>query len=160
MRLFTYSIPALLCLFTSCASQSGAPPQSATQAARATPASIAPSPAVAPPSVPPSRTDVESVTLDFPSGSSALTAPALSRLDGAARLYRDAKPELMLVTGHADRSGAEFPNLLLSARRAEAVKQALVDRGIPADRLQILADGEAQPTPGLVPGRTAVITWR
>jgi len=52
-------------------------------------------------------------------------------LDGAARLYRDAKPEAMIIVGHSDKTGEEFANLILSGRRADAVKKALVDRGIP-----------------------------
>ena len=56
--------------------------------------------------------------------------------------------------------GAEFGNVILSAKRAEVVKQALADRGIPADRLQIVADGEAEPVVGVLPSRTAVVTWR
>jgi OOP family OmpA-OmpF porin len=121
---------------------------------------------VAPPSAKPAAPaahagpSVESVSIDFHSGSAALSPEALAQLDGAARLYRDAKPEVMIVTGHTDKTGPEFPNVILSAHRAAAVKQALADRGVPTDRLQIVADGEAEPVPGVAPSRTAVITWR
>ena len=100
------------------------------------------------------------MTIDFPTDKATISPAAGKQLDGAARLYRSAKPEVMFVTGHSDPSGQEFPNLVLSARRAEAVKQALVDRGIPAAQLQIMADGTAQPVPGVTPERSAVITWR
>src|ERR1700722_15901704 len=63
---------------------------------------------------------VESVNIDFRGGSAALSTEALAQLDGAARLYRDAKPEVMIVTGHTDKTGPEFPNVILSARRAAA----------------------------------------
>lgn len=102
----------------------------------------------------------ESLTVDFKMAGAALSPEALSQLDGAARLYRDAKPEVMIISGHTDKTGEEFANLILSARRAEMVKRALVDRGIPADRLQIVADGEAERLPNITPTRSAVVTWR
>lgn len=116
--------------------------------------------AAAPPAAPPAKPSVESLTVEFADASAKLTPAALQQLDGAARLYRDAKPEVMIVSGHADTTGTEFSNLVLSARRAEAVKHGLADRGVPANRLQVVAIGEAQPVPGVVPARTAVITWR
>lgn len=111
----------------------------------------------APPKPPPS---VESLTIDFREASATLTPDALSKLDGAARLYRDAHPEVMFVAGHSDKSGGEFYNIMLSARRAANTKQALVDRGIPAEKLQIIAIGEAQPIPTIPAIPSAVITWR
>ncbi len=102
----------------------------------------------------------ESLTIDFAEASSSLTDDALAKLDGAARLYRDARPEVMFVSGHSDKTGDEFSNLLLSARRAVKTKQALVDRGIPAEKLQIVAIGEAEPVPTIPAIPSAVITWR
>lgn len=115
-------------------------------------------PVVSPPAPP--KPAVESLTIDFPLASAQLSPTAQQQLDGAARLYRDAKPEVMIVSGHTDTVGGEFQNLVLSAKRAEAVKYALVDRGVPAERLQVVAVGEAQPTPDITPGRLAVVTWR
>jgi outer membrane protein OmpA-like peptidoglycan-associated protein len=102
----------------------------------------------------------ESLTIDFPNDSDTLSDDAKAQMDHAARLYRDAKPEVMIITGHTDTTGTEFANVILSAKRAAAVKQALTDRGIPADRLEIVADGEAEPVVGVLPSRTAVVTWR
>lgn len=102
----------------------------------------------------------ESLTIDFNTAGTTLSPQAKSQLDGAARLYRDAQPEVMIISGHSDKSGEEFANLILSARRADIVKKALVDRGIPAERLQIVAVGEAELVPTAPPSRTAVVTWR
>jgi len=148
-----------LCLLGACAGPH------TTQSAANTP-TPAPAPAPAPAPTPPPAAaaapapSVESVTIDFPSDKATISSDAGKQLDGAARLYRSAKPEVMFVTGHSDPAGQEYPNLVLSARRAEAVKQALVDRGIPASQLQIMADGTAQRVPGVTPERSAVITWR
>jgi OmpA-OmpF porin, OOP family len=133
-----------------CASQPAPPPAAPPPAAAATP----------PPAPTPPPASPEQLVIDFDTGSAALLSDAVAKLDKAGRLYRDASPTIMTVAGHSDKTGAEFPNLLLSAHRAEAVKQGLVDRGIPAERLQIEALGQAEPASGETPARTAVITWR
>jgi outer membrane protein OmpA-like peptidoglycan-associated protein len=115
---------------------------------------------VAEAAAPPPPPKVESLTIEFGSGGASLTRTAQAQLDGAARLYRDARPTVMIVSGHSDKVGPEFPNLLLSARRASVVKRALVDRGVPDDRLQLVAVGEAEPTPSSSAGRVVVVTWR
>jgi outer membrane protein OmpA-like peptidoglycan-associated protein len=105
-----------------------------------------------------------SIAVTFPHGGTALTPEADHQLDVAARLFRDANPVLMFTTGYADNSGTEYGNLLLSARRAQAVKKALVARGIPADRLLIRAYGVSDPAntedPLSPENRRVTITWR
>jgi outer membrane protein OmpA-like peptidoglycan-associated protein len=70
----------------------------------------------------------------------------------------------MLVTGYADSRGKEWPNLLLSAQRAAIVKQALVRRGVPPDRLALRAFGIADfhdaDAPAGSENRVVVLTWR
>lgn len=102
----------------------------------------------------------ESLTISFNEGTYGLSPQANAQLDTAARLYRDGKPEVMIVSGHTDATGNEFNNVVLSAKRANLVKHALVDRGIPAERLQIVAFGSAQPDANVAPSRSAVVTWR
>lgn len=106
------------------------------------------------------KPSAESLTIEFASGKATLSRAAHAQLDGAGRLYRDARPEVMIVAGHTDKAGPEFPNLLLSARRADAVKRALVDRGVPAERLQLIAYGDAEPAPLIIASRAVVVTWR
>jgi OOP family OmpA-OmpF porin len=104
------------------------------------------------------------VDIDFPEGSATLTPAADEKLDLAARLFRDANPVVMFTSGHTDKAGDEFANVLLSARRAESVKKALVERGIPADRLLIQALGETDlansSDPYAAENRRVTITWR
>jgi outer membrane protein OmpA-like peptidoglycan-associated protein len=130
-----------------------AQPQPVTQAN-----GVAPTASAAPSSAP------KDVQLFFGDGSTALTEEADQKLDFAARLYREGNPVVMFVSGHADKSGAEYRNLVLSGERARTVKQALVARGIPADRLQLRAMGTSLPedpnTPMPEDNRRVVITWR
>ncbi len=49
------------------------------------------------------------------------------------------------VTGHADRSGPEDYNLGLSLRRADAVREYLINGGITAEQITVSGRGEAEP---------------
>jgi len=51
---------------------------------------------------------------------------------------------LILLEGHTDNSGTDAYNQALSMRRANAVRDALVSRGIAADRLRVRGFGERQ----------------
>ena len=51
----------------------------------------------------------------------------------------------IIVTGHADRIGPAPYNEQLAQRRAQAVKEYLVSKGIPAKRIQAQSDGSSQP---------------
>lgn len=52
---------------------------------------------------------------------------------------------IAVVEGHADKSGANAYNMGLSERRAQAVRDALIQRGWPAERIEIRAMGEEEP---------------
>jgi OOP family OmpA-OmpF porin len=49
------------------------------------------------------------------------------------------------VAGHTDSVGTDAYNMGLSLRRAESVRNYLVDKGIAADRLTVRGYGESQP---------------
>jgi len=50
-----------------------------------------------------------------------------------------------MIEGHTDASGRNDANLTLSQQRADAVMQALVTRGLDANRLFTQGFGSAQP---------------
>ena len=80
----------------------------------------------------------------FNSGSDRLDARALAILDNAAEGVRSGDVRQLTVSGFADRSGSFAYNLRLSYRRAEAVKAALVSRGVPARIITVEAFGEGR----------------
>lgn len=66
-------------------------------------------------------------------------------LDKVAEIF-EAQPDLKVnVDGHTDSVGTEEYNQGLSERRAKAVVQSLVDRGVAADRLNPVGHGELKP---------------
>ena len=53
-----------------------------------------------------------------------------------------------VVEGHADERGTREYNLALGARRAEAIKDFLVSRGVSASRLRTVSYGKERPIDG------------
>ena len=51
----------------------------------------------------------------------------------------------ILIQGHCDERGTEEYNLALGIRRAQAVKDYLVDLGVPPEKLQVLSYGKEKP---------------
>ncbi|MEJ2425115.1 MAG: OmpA family protein [Candidatus Thiodiazotropha sp.] len=49
------------------------------------------------------------------------------------------------ITGHADTIGPFPYNAQLAQRRADAVKNYLIEKGIPSDRIEALSDGSSDP---------------
>src|SRR5215216_4462481 len=49
------------------------------------------------------------------------------------------------IEGHCDERGSSAYNMVLGERRAKAVREALADLGIPADRIDITSYGEERP---------------
>ncbi len=83
------------------------------------------------------------VLFDF--GSAILKPGAYNELDRVARVLNRYPQTRIHIEGHTDNSGTETYNLDLSRRRADAVKNALVARGVDSSRLVTFGFGEAQP---------------
>lgn len=71
-------------------------------------------------------------------------------LDDLVNVLKGVNYEVILAIGHTDRIGSVTYNQKLSVRRAEAVKQYLVSKGIAANR--IYADGKGKSQPVTKPG--------
>ncbi len=77
---------------------------------------------------------------------SALVSPeGESVIDDAVAAARKMGATEFSVTGHADRAGPEDYNLRLSIRRAEAVRDVLVARGVSSGNISIAGRGESEP---------------
>ncbi len=96
---------------------------------------------------------MEKVTLSsdvlFAFNQSALEPYASSRLDDLAKEIMTAdKLEKVVLVGHTDRlrsDGHPDRNALLSVLRAESIKQYLIAKGIPAEKIRASGVGSSQP---------------
>ena len=96
-------------------------------------------------SIRPAKLDLQ---IHFGSDSASLDDQAKRNIDEFARALEDPKLENIRfkVAGHTDDIGSASHNLRLSRKRADAVRQYLVEKGgISADRLVIEAHGENNP---------------
>lgn len=83
--------------------------------------------------------------LQFETGKDVIKSSSFESLDNLAKLLID-KPEWKLqIAGHTDDVGKAQSNLILSKKRAEAVKKYIADKGVDTDRISALYFGETQP---------------
>jgi outer membrane protein OmpA-like peptidoglycan-associated protein len=83
--------------------------------------------------------------VNFESGSAALTPDSYTLLDDVVRSLQ-AYPEVRVeIRGHTDSQGPAGFNLELSQKRAESVKQYLVNSGIDPARIATVGVGEEEP---------------
>jgi outer membrane protein OmpA-like peptidoglycan-associated protein len=125
---------------------SAAPPSSAAPLAEA-PRDAPPPPASAPAPVAvtaaPTAVQLDPILFDFESA--RLNAKARTRLEQALPKFAAASGTRFLVRGYADRIGSSRYNQRLSQKRAEAVRDYLVAKGLPADSIQAVCLGSTIP---------------
>ena len=83
--------------------------------------------------------------IHFAFNSALLSGQAQKNLDSAAQYLLFNPGAKVTVEGHCDERGTEAYNMALGERRAEAVKDYLVDLGISAERLNTVSYGEERP---------------
>lgn len=81
----------------------------------------------------------------FRSNESQLMPTAQARLDEVAQALNDSKDRNVIVEGHTDSRGSASLNQSLSQRRAESVRDYLVTRGFPSERIQARGIGAERP---------------
>jgi len=81
----------------------------------------------------------------FRSAESTLLSSAQVKLDQVAKALLDVRARNLIVEGHTDSQGSTSYNQDLSQRRADAVRDYLVQRGYPADRIQARGMGKSHP---------------
>ncbi len=81
----------------------------------------------------------------FAVDTSTLTAQGKTILDGQARWLQANADYLAIIEGHADEQGTREYNLGLGSRRANAVREYLVSKGVPASRMRVTSYGKERP---------------
>ncbi|MFN4117976.1 OmpA family protein [Acidovorax sp.] len=74
-----------------------------------------------------------------------LTAQAAPRLDKLASFLKQFPDRRLLIEGYTDSVGGDAYNQTLSERRAQAVRDALVQRGVDSSRITARGYGKAHP---------------
>jgi outer membrane protein OmpA-like peptidoglycan-associated protein len=82
----------------------------------------------------------------FPSGEATLLPGAVVKLNEVAEALTKGNPDSnMLVEGHTDSQGTRDFNQTLGQKRAQAVRDHLVSRGVAADRIKAVGVGQDRP---------------
>ncbi len=81
----------------------------------------------------------------FASGKAELLTAARTRLDQVADVLLTDRDRYLTIEGHTDSQGSENYNMDLSQRRADAVRNYLVQRDYKSDRIKARGLGEGQP---------------
>lgn len=110
----------------------------------------APVPAPAPPPAPVKAITLSAVSL-FDFGKAVLKPAAKTVIDQQiiAKLASTGKISLIVIGGHADRLGSATFNQKLSEKRAEAVKEYLVAKGMDGSTIETFGFGKTQPAQGV-----------
>lgn len=81
----------------------------------------------------------------FDHDSATLKPGAYVELERVANILNEYPQTVVRIEGHTDASGSETYNQQLSERRANAVKNALIQRGVNPGRIVALGFGESMP---------------
>lgn len=83
--------------------------------------------------------------MSFDFDSATVRSGLYTEIDRVATIMRNYPQTLIRVEGHTDSHGSEEYNLELSQRRAQAVQDLLVQRGVGTQRIEIIGYGESTP---------------
>ena len=124
-----------------------APAAPAKPAAPATPAPAPAKPAEPAPAAPQSVRQSVVIQADalFDFDKSVLRPDGKRSIDEALGKLKGVDVEMVIATGHTDSVGSDRYNQRLSERRAAAVKDYLVSKGIAASKVTTIGKGESQP---------------
>lgn len=84
-------------------------------------------------------------TVNFEVNSSSLSLEAKNLLEEQVDWLLRNPRKTALIEGHADERGTRIYNIALGARRASAVRDFMVSRGIPDDRFETISYGKERP---------------
>lgn len=86
---------------------------------------------------------LEGVHFEF--DSARLTAESMAILDRTARVMKENSDLNFTVGGHTDSMGSDTYNMTLSDRRAKAVRDYLISKGVDGSNLTAMGYGESRP---------------
>ncbi|HYE33608.1 MAG TPA: peptidoglycan-associated lipoprotein Pal [Methylomirabilota bacterium] len=93
----------------------------------------------------PNRERFASQTVYYDYDRSNIKAGEASKVDAVAEYLKSEPNNRIEIEGHCDERGTEEYNRALGERRALAVRELLVSKGIPAERISTVSFGENKP---------------
>jgi len=84
-------------------------------------------------------------TVYFGFDSSSLSSEAMATLRSNAEKIKQVPGVIIQLAGHCDERGTQEYNLALGERRALAVREHLINLGVPGNRLVTISYGKEQP---------------
>ncbi len=88
---------------------------------------------------------LDGTTINFARASAVIQKESRALLDKLASIAKRCKGYRLTVEGHTDLTGSPAANRTLSKKRAEAVRWALIDRGIDMDHIAAEGFGASRP---------------
>lgn len=85
------------------------------------------------------------MSLQFSTGSSEIKAHYNDQIDALVKIIKQSPNLTIDLSGYTDKQGSDELNHALSLARINAVKNALINQGIAADRISLFAFGEQSP---------------
>jgi outer membrane protein OmpA-like peptidoglycan-associated protein len=81
----------------------------------------------------------------FDTGSAILKPESVGQLSQVGDILAKYSDDRIRIEGHTDSTGGQANNEALSLRRAEAVKNVLISRGVTEQQILVLGQGETKP---------------
>lgn len=94
---------------------------------------------------PPPPPQPVSTVISFEDGDATLDERAHAAIESLLATPAAAGESRIVIRGHSDSKGSDRQNLLASKKRADAVRDYLVERGIAESRITVIALGENRP---------------
>ncbi len=98
------------------------------------------------------------VTVTFGSGSTSINARGRTSLNAVAKWAKGESGRTIRVDGYTDKTGNAAKNKMLSEKRADAVKNYLVARGVDPDSIATTGHGQEADRPDLKNTRAVAVT--
>lgn len=83
--------------------------------------------------------------ITFASGKAEVTSDAKQRISKMAKIIKKYPEDRLVITGHTDSTGSKDLNSRLSAQRAQAVKDLMVQGGVPSKYIKIVGAADSNP---------------
>lgn len=150
---YKFHTMAVVLLLTACAQQPASPSDEPPADSGPTPAAASTDsisilrPDVEPPEPEPTKAPLPAfeVTIGFPGGGTALDADAVAALEEVLGSRQLALGGPITLRAHSDSAGTDEANIRASEGRGLAVAEWLIDQGVAADRITVVAFGEQNP---------------